>query len=150
MTAPVDSQWYPECYLDECMPAGRASASAWIVEIDGAPHLAGDRFNGEGASPLTDGQIVRFFRCDTFDTIEMTLTDDGYSFAQEPPTDFEQCCILGGWQGDTLATCVEEMVALLRETEAEPGDYAASFYTYVDTGPWRFVAASRTFEQVQS
>lgn len=150
MTMPAESKRYPECYLDEVMPPGRADPNAWIVDIDGAPQLAGDGFDGEGSTALVDGQIVRFWRCDIYDTIELTLTRDGYSFAPEPPTVFEQCCILEGWQADTLATCVEEMVSLLREAEAEPGRYAASFYTFVDTGTWRFVAASRTFEQVQS
>ncbi|MBU3887722.1 MULTISPECIES: hypothetical protein [Methylosinus] len=147
----VDSKWYPECYLDEVMPPGRADPSAWIVDIGGAAHLAGLEQDGDQwARPLRDGDTVRFFRCDTHDEIELRLAADGHALASEPPAEFEQCCVGGGWQGDTLAESVDEMVAGLREADAPPGDYDVFFYTYFDTGPWRFVAESRTFEQVQS
>lgn len=154
MPAPIKTEWWPTDYLDEVSPPGRHCPNAWIVDVEQEQYLAGEDahepFCREEATHLIDGAIVHFSRCDTFAEIVLTLTADGYSLASAVPEGFEQCCILDGWQCDTLAGSVEEMVAFLREAGDEPGDYAAAFYTFTDAGPWRFDRASRSFVQVQS
>lgn len=148
MTQPIDVKWWPTSYLDEVMPSGRDNPSAWIEIIDGKPHLAaaGD---DEPPTPLADGAMIEFHRCETYDEMTLRLGADDHSFERAPPRAAEQCCILDGWQADTLSCSTQEMIQQLREGGAEPGDYSAAFYTFVDAGKFRFCAETNTFEGAQ-
>lgn len=148
MTQPIDVKWYPTSYLDEVMPSGRGSASAWIETIDGKPHLVAAEDDAP-PTPLTDGAMIEFHRCESYDEMALRLGRDDHSFEREPPREAEQCCILNGWQAETLSCSTEELVRQLREAGAGPGDYLAAFYTFVDAGPYRFCAETNSFEAAQ-
>lgn len=143
-------EWWPTDYIDEVVPPARESPSAWIVVHDEGFALAGaDELADDSLGPdLEDGAIVKFTYLVSFGEIDVTLTDSGYRLASPEPVGYEQCCILGGWQLETLAAAPKEMIDLLRESGAEAGEYVASFYTYVDAGPYRFCEATRAFEPV--
>jgi hypothetical protein len=145
---PVEQKWWPEEFLDEAMPPGRGSPTEWIETIGGRPCIAVDDDERE-ARQLKDGDLVRFHRCDSYGEIDLTLRPDGYALAKEPPREAEQCCILDGWNVDTVSESVADMVDALRAAGAGPDVYRAAFYTFVDTGDWRFCAQSNTFEQAQ-
>lgn len=126
--------WWPTDYCDEVMPAGRADPDAWIVvrpggAIGSAWMIASD-FDEPPVWSLADGAIVSFVSREIHDEIKLTLTADGCRFERAPPAGFEQCCILLGFQAQTLAEGVDEMIARLRACEVDPGEFLASFYTF--------------------
>ena len=84
---PNHTRW-PSDYVDEVMPAGRASPSDWIVIGPDAPMLAAPDYYGSAAPPervMRPGDIVGFTSCITHDVINMALTANGYVFDRPPP-----------------------------------------------------------------
>ncbi|WP_424363567.1 hypothetical protein [Methylocystis parvus] len=146
---PIGQKWWPEHFLDEVMPPGRDHPTAWIETIGGRACIAAPDDDREPRE-LKDGDLVRFQRCDDYGVIDLHLRPDGYSLSQDPPKEAEQCCVLDGWNVETVAIDVAEMVESLRDAGADPETYRAAFYTFVDTGDWRYCAATNAFEQVQS
>lgn len=142
--------WFPSEYCDEVMPSARASADAWIVESGGKHYLAPcDPCDGAEVGPLlADGDVIEFTTCEVHAEIGFALRAGKPVFALPPPPGFEQCCVMNGWQMETLATDVDEMISMLREADGGDGDYVASFYTFADAGPFRFDAGKRSFEKV--
>lgn len=143
--------WWPLDYCDEVMPKGRASPDAWIVDVNGVAMLGPIEDGDQPVTPLGDGDITKFTSCVTHANIGLTLlAPDGHRFDADPPASFGQCCILNGLQSETLEENIPAMIALLREAMADTGEteYLASFYTYDDGAPYRFIAAERRFEKV--
>ncbi|WP_330084344.1 hypothetical protein [Methylocystis iwaonis] len=150
MRQPIETKWWPTAYIDEIMPPGRDNASAWIEMIDGAPHLVGESDNDlMKPRPLKDGDLIEFHRCETYDEMILRLGANDHAFEREPPREAEQCCILNGWQADTLSCSTQELIKQLRDGGGEPGDYLAAFYTFVDAGKFRFCADTNTFQGAQ-
>lgn len=144
--------WWPQDYCDEIMPKGRASPDAWIVDHDGVAMLAPWEDHDLPVTPIGDGEIIKFVSCVTHANIGLILTADGHKFDTEPPAQFGQCCILDGFQSETLAPDIPSMIQFLRKMQDETDEleYIASFYTYDDGAPYRFIAAERRFEKVSA
>lgn len=143
--------WWPYDYMDEVNPQGRPGPDAWIEDADGVAML-GPMEDGEMLeTTLSDGDIVKFISCTVHAHIGLTVAADSFAFEFEPPTKFDQCCILDGLQSETLANSVEEMIGLLREFAPDEmlatQSFLASFYTFDDPQAYRFIAAERRFEK---
>lgn len=144
-------KWWPYDYIDEIMGTHRASANAWIEDKDGRPFLgANDIASGFGEEPraISDGEIVKFVTMTDHGEAIVTLNDAGsWSVSSSMPEAAESCCILYGWQSDTVGGNVDETMKALIAEGAKPGEYTISFYTYSNEIPLRFDQATRSFTE---
>jgi hypothetical protein len=150
--------YFPQDLVDEIMPPDRPTPDAWIVDLDdGAPALD-LRFSPDEANSncraLKDGDHVIFVSRSDYGVWPLKLTAEGYTVDVPMPSEANTCCILGGFQAETLATSLEECVRLLREyvgDSFEPDDVFEVFYYAFDDGvPYRFDAAARHFDGMRS
>lgn len=150
--------WYPDAYLDEIMPAGRATPDAWLFQLDDGALRCGCHPDGKEADfqafAVAEGEVVEFSACDDLGTSVLTVAEDGsYRFDPPPPAG----AIL--WEtgdGDTQADSPEEYVQFARDGGylPEPGEPAEiRVAVWSDTtrlrftaqdGPPRFVVAEAT------
>lgn len=138
--------WFPDHYVDEMMPSDRDSPDAWLTRIDdGAPAL--DRAcEFDAPELLKDGEIVMFTRRNDYGGADLTLRETGeWSVSAPMPAEAEQCCVTHGWQLDTLATSLPELVDNLKMADAEPDEYPVIYYTFVHSIAFRYDAASHKF-----
>lgn len=140
--------WFPEEYCDEVMPADRESANAWLLKMaDGSICLDACEM-GDDPRPLADGEIVKFSTRTDYGQTTLHLFGDGsFSIDDAMPEKAEQCCVMHGWQTETLSTDVNELVSQLKDAGGDPDDYNVSFYTFSDSIPLRFDAKSAAFVQ---
>jgi hypothetical protein len=154
MAQPIEQKYWPTDYVDEEVPPGRESPTAWIFLSGGSAYLNPCEESDDKEIVfrlLNDGDTIEFTRCDTFLETTLMLVEDGFTLADPAPPEFEQCCVLDGWQSETLASSVDELAKFIREADGETGvEFRVVFYTYVDTGPWRFCAATNSFRPVKS
>lgn len=143
--------WFPSDLMDEVMPPGRPSPSAWIVALDdGATALDLSTDFEPVHHLLNDGDTVAFASRTDYGEATLTLTATDYSVSAEKPAGAEQCCALDGWQSDTLASDVAELVGHLRDCDQTEGEFRIAYYTFSDDIPYRFDAASKSFVRVTS
>jgi hypothetical protein len=144
--------WWPEAFVDEMMPEGRATPSAWLVQIDGGTHaIAGDEDYELDPIPLTEGAEIAFLQQDTLGRARLTFDDDRK--AVWSPTPPAECNFL--WDGEvegTTADSPDEFVGFLREAGiGEPGEWLIVHLLHIgnrylrcrftaEDGPPRFVS----------
>ncbi len=135
-------KWFPQDYVDEVSPPGRDSPEAWLIDTpDGA---AIDKADPEGAvMTITDGETIDFVTCEDLGTANLHLAPDGHSLDRPEPAGAEQCCITGDF--DALGDSLDGLVKWMRENDYDPGVYEIAFYTWSNSIPLRFDAASRAF-----
>lgn len=148
--APSNLKWYPSDYCEETSPDGRSCASDWIEDYQGnsilAPFYEGD--DGE-AQILSHGDVINFVTCSDYGTATLTLADDrSWRVSSPMPHGADQCCIMDGYQIETLSTSVNECARELIDAGGEPGFYIISYYTFSGPTPMRFDQHQNSFEAV--
>ncbi len=147
-----EEQWMPYDYCEETSPDPRPSPSAWIIEDDdGRPCLA-EEFGDVGFA-LEDGRQVKFLRLHDHGGAVIVFNEDGSASLSEPmPAGADQCCVMDGWQAETLADDTDTLLANLRDAaEPDAGDeFRVSYYTFEGPLPFRFDAAARAFLPVSA
>jgi hypothetical protein len=124
--------WWPEAFVDEVMPAGRATPSAWLTRLkDGAHAIAGDDDCELDPIRLSEGAEIAFLQQDTLGRSRLTFEDDGkVTWSPTPPT---ECNFL--WDGEvegTTADDPDEFVEFLREAGiGEPGEWLIVYLMHI-------------------
>lgn len=147
----TNTLWWPEALVDEIMPEGRKSPDDWIVDHNGAPALSmGEEEDNDGPpQPLQAGQIIQFSAMVELDMCVLRLdAQGGYTVERPMHPEATDCCILHGWQFETMAESVDGCVQGLRDGAAEPGDYVISYYTWKHQQAYQFDAAKRCFVKI--
>jgi hypothetical protein len=144
-------KWIPVDFMDEGGPSPRDDKEDWLARLDdGAPCLrCMDAWAGDEplTHPLKDGETVEFSKFTDFGSARLDLNADGsFTVDRDMPAGAEQCCIMLGWQSETLSESVGETVKMLIEAGGEPDDYMIAYYTYSEGIPFVFRAAASTFE----
>lgn len=81
-------QWWPISYLDESMPAGRTTPSAWLWLREDGAWVYGERDSEDWTShPVTEGTIIQFIFSDNLGRARMTAQDDGSVLWDPRPAD---------------------------------------------------------------
>jgi hypothetical protein len=127
------------------MPADRATPNDWLANLDGAPGLD---MNDDRVERLTDGQIVKFTRRFDYGETELHVDKAGIRVDQPMPAGADQCCVLDGLQAETLADSVEEMIKLVEELDLPEDSYRVTYYRFESALPFRFDAATKSFQPV--
>jgi hypothetical protein len=143
--------WFPCDYVDEMMPADRASPDDWIAVMKGGHGLvsAEGPYDGQPPRPLADGEIVTFMSRTDYGSAVLTMHEDGtWAVSSEMPEGAEQVCAMDGWQTDSLATNVEECVANIRDYGGGPGTYRLSYYTFSEPIAFEFGASTGKFKEI--
>lgn len=148
----ITERWIPVDFMDEFSPEPRERPEDWLRSLDdGAPCLrCQDQFAGDEPliHPLKDGEAVEFSKFTDYGTATLLLAADGsFTVSRDMPASAEQCCIMLGWQSETLSESVAETVRMLIEARGEPDDYLISYYTFSEGIPLTFRAAALTFEE---
>lgn len=118
--------WWPEAFVDEVMPAGRATPDAWLTRLsDGAHAIAGDDGCYCDLDPirLTEGAEIAFVQQDTLGRSRLTFGDEGKAtWSPAPPA---ECNFL--WDGEVegvIGDSPDEFVQFVREAGiGEPGEW---------------------------
>ena len=143
------AKWWPSEMVDEVMPPGREKPEDWLHGPSGLILHVEEGDDDDAKAPvllLEDGTIIEFVNCTKYGDAELSLRADGSWRVSSPKLrGAEQSCIMNGWQYETNADTVEETVKLLIETDAEPGEYPISYFTWSDTIPLRFDKAKHRF-----
>lgn len=138
-------QWWPSEMMDEVMPTGKEKPEDWLFG-GSSIWIVADEGEGGMTAGLKDGQIVNFVTCTDEGSASLTLNDDKTWSVDFPmPASAKQCCIMSGWQSDTLGDTVEQSVKGLIDNDAEPDTYEISYFTWSDNIPLRFDLATRSF-----
>lgn len=70
--------WWLEAYVDEIMPAGRDTPSAWLYQLDDGARRYGERDDPEYSTwPIAEGEVGKFLACDDLGSCLLTVEDDG-------------------------------------------------------------------------
>lgn len=150
-------EYWPEQLVDEVMPPGRDSPEEWLTGEPPNVLLVvnpGDEDWGGGLRTiaLADGDIIEFARCENFAAYgDVTLTIEAsgaWSINAPMPHKATACCVLDGWQGETVAGSVEDMVQDFLQEGPDPGDYNIAFFHW-DELTMCFDKATRTFRNTK-
>jgi len=151
----MTKQWIPAEYLDEGPCDLRDSPDAWLAAIsDGAICLdTPSTWTGGDAEAaritMVDGVVVPFLYYEEIDTATLTLAENGdWTVDTAMPTQANGVAAMDGWQHETAAGNLEEVVDALVSLGAEPGEYPISYYFWSEQIALHYVARLRTFVQV--
>lgn len=138
--------WFPFEYVDEGMPPDRSSPSAWLAHLaDGAPALAAAE-DGGAPRALKNHEIVPFMSRDDVAEARLTLrADKSWAIDRTMPAEADTCCILEGWQVDTVSGTLEDTVAALIDADADPGEYVVAYAAWSEPLPFRYDATAHAF-----
>lgn len=112
----MDRKWWPHDMLDESMPPGRDSPSAWIAGRDGDGWALddGDESGELKRTVISEGTVLGFAWYEDLATVEITFNADGSYVAHGLiPAGYNHCWI--AFDTDTI----NDDVAVLAQQQAE-------------------------------
>lgn len=144
-------EFLPYDYLDESIPALRATPTVWIVRMPGdAFALAPLYEDDEPDRFLKAGDLVAFCWTENYGTVEIDVASGGSFTVVSGTIDRRANCVRAEFDNDTIDESVESLARNWIDNGAEPGvvefdQYfwsAGDFYRF-ETGPSgpRFVLA---------
>lgn len=147
------TKWAPEYYVDEVCAQPRPTPAAWLVKLaDGADALAGEKLFWDGEPiPIQHGEVIQFYSYTDYGSAALTLDQDGnWKIDRTMPDGCTQCCVMNGWQEQTVDADIEGMARLLARAGAEPGIYPVSFSCWDGPFAFEFDGNAKTFKRVGS
>ena len=134
----TDRKWWPEHVLDEVLPAGRDSPTAWLSMKGQAIEMRDDDMP-EWTGHVTAGEIVDFHYCDDCGRAVVQFRRDGTYRARSPiPGGWSHLRPAGPCDPDVLAYSLAELAGQLADRlDADSEEIAVTFYYWSDAQPHR-------------